>query len=153
MKLSQNIPGMFKVTQGIRTGPETTSKASCVTPNDPRKPTGALSGCMCEGQKSTFFDILSRFGVTAVRPLSPAAPGRPGSPRLICELEAPQRRSLGPEWTTGCLGVVNHHSFGFRGSWGVESGWNRVEPRWNRFFTGLVENPPQFRAGAHVRTL
>ena len=33
---SSTIPRMFRVIQGIDTGPETSAAASCATPNDPR---------------------------------------------------------------------------------------------------------------------
>ena len=47
--------------------------------------------------------------------------------RLIGEKMELERRSLGAEWTTGCLGVVNQCIFRSRRPWGVETNDLNVE--------------------------
>ena len=54
--------------------------------------------------------------------------------RLIGEGMELERRSLGAEWTTGCLGVVNQCIYRSRRPWGVEPGRLQVESDVEPFF-------------------
>ena len=70
--------------------------------------------------------------------------------RLIGEQMELERRSRGPEWTTGCLGVVNQCIFRFRGPWGVETNDLNVENDVEIFFPTLITRRDEFRDPAHV---
>ena len=103
---------------------------------------------MLPGARDLLTDMAQRFGieVTVARTTAPfwatlvwaLVAGRTSvaeALRLIGEQMDLERRSRGPEWTTGCLGVVNQCIFRFRGPWGVETNDLNVENDVERFFS------------------